>query len=465
MKKKLVLVLTTTATLTVSGLAMFLIPKVNDINAKADPVTYSMTLDSSVELQDKDKGYMYQANVKNNKFDVIGYGENAEGFCTIAKKTHDLKTHTGTVSNKFKFEGMVYNRSAINGFKTLSVKFSGGDLYYKFTDFLMEDMDFEGETNTLTSEVAVNVPAGKAYFVVFNKSTTPIAIESLEVEYACDGSVDDSMIYDKNTSLGGARSVSKRVTKEDSFLELENNPTYNTNNHSTGYETDPKDVNKDSWYRWNGKYFTESGDLGTDFKFGMTIVGNISQVLDETDYFHYNVWPQFTYAGDTEEPWVQTYIGNDNYEPLGKSHDFRPSDPYIQESYTGRFFSNYDWYNSSMVVDYDDPTGSWIFPDPDVAKIPDGSKTFREAYEENPLPFWYLEFHVYLDGDNDACCDIKINGTLIYSSSIFENYDKVNKPSISIKTMPMHLVNYGEDYSEDPRDSYVGTFTYPRIIS
>ena len=463
MKKKLVLLLTTTATLTISGLALFLSPKISDINVGANPVTFSMTLDSDTELVSKDKGYLYQANIRNNKFDIIGYGVNAGGLCTIAKKSHDLKTHSGTISDKYTFEGMIYNRSVINGFQSLTVKFSGGNLYYKFTDFLMEDMNFDSETSTLTSEVAVNVPSGKGYFVVFNKSTTPVAIESLEVEYLCNGNIDSSMIYNRYTPLGGARSVSKRYTQEDSFIELENNPTLNTNNHSTG--NDVSSAHQDAWYRWNGKYFTASGGLGTDFKFGMTIVGNISQVLDQTDYFHYNVWPQFTYEGDTEQPWVQTYIGNDNYEPLGKNHDFRPTDPYIQESYTGRFFTNYDWYNSSWEIDYDDTTGKWTFGDPDVCKIPDGSMTFREAYEQYSLPFWYLQFHVYLDADNDAWCDISINGNLLYSSSIFEHYDTVNTPSISIKTLPMHLINYGEDYSENPRASYVGSFTYPRLIS
>ena len=60
MKKKLVLVLTTTATLTISGLAMFLAPKFGGINANADPVTYSISLDSDVELVNKDKGLLYQ---------------------------------------------------------------------------------------------------------------------------------------------------------------------------------------------------------------------------------------------------------------------------------------------------------------------------------------------------------------------------------------------------------------------
>ena len=464
MKKKVLLVLTSASTLTMSVLAMFIVPKMNE-NAKANPPTYTISLDSSVNLVEKDKGYLRQASVKNNKFDVIGYGENAEGFCTIAKTTH-----TSVESHAYTFEGMVYNRSVINGFTSLKVKFSGGSLYYKLTDFLMEDMNFSDTSHPLTSGTEVSVSGGEAYFVVYTQSPTPVAIESIDIEYECNGNIDGEMIYNKNTSLGGARSVSKRVTQEDSFIELENNPTTTNNNHSEG----PEKGTKYSWYRFNGKYFTNSQSLGTEFTFGMTIIGNISQVLDETDYFHYNVWPQFTYGGtyideDTgeellDDPWVQTYIGNDNYEPLGKDHAYHQDDPYVKESFTGRFYTNYDWYDEDYKIDYDG-AGKWTFADPDIVKIPDGSMTYRQAYEEYPLPFWYLKFHVYLDKDNDPMCDISINGRVIYSSSIFENYDTVNKPSISIKTMPMHLVNYGQDESVLPRDSYVGTFTYPRLIT
>ena len=462
MKKKVVLVLTSASTLTMSALAMFLVPKINE-SAKANPPTYTISLDSSVNLVEKDKGYLHQASVKNNKFDVIGYGANAEGFCTIAKQSHDLTTHTGVVSDAYTFEGMVYNRSVINGFTSLTVTFSGGSLYYKLTDFLMEDMNFSDTSHPLTSGTAVSVTGGEAYFVVYTQSTTPVAIESIDIEYECNGNIDREMIYNKNTSLGGARSVSKRFTKEDSFIELENNPTVNTNNHSTGNDVSP--AHADSWYRFNGKYFTNSASLGTEFTFGMTIIGNISQVLDETDYFHYNVWPQFTYGNSSDEPWVQTYIGNDNYEPLGKDHALHPSDPYVEESFTGRFYTNYDWYDENYEIDYNNTSGKWTFADPDIAKIPDGSMTFRQAYEEHPLPFWYLEFHVYLDGDNDPMCDISINGRVIYSSWIFENYDTVNTPDISIKTLPMHVVNYGLDDSESPAASYIGSFTYPRSIT
>ena len=471
MKKKVVLVLTSASTLTMGALAMFLVPKMNE-SAKANPPTYTISLDSSVNLVEKDKGYLHQASVKNNKFDVIGYGENPGGFCTIAKQSHDLTTHTGVESDKYTFEGMVYNRSVINGFTSFTVTFSGGSLYYKLTDFLMEDMDFDSEVKTLTSGTPVNVVNGEAHFVVFNKSTTPVAIESLEIEYQCNGDIDAEMIYHKNTPMGGARSVSKRTTLEDSFVELENNPTLNTNNHSTGYDTDPKEAHEnpdeahpDAWFRWNGKYFDDSGILGKEFTFGLTIIGNISQVLDETDYFHFNVWPQFSYGAKKwdeekeayvgiDEQWVQTYIGNDNYEPLGKDGALHPSDPYVNEAYTGRFFTNYGYYG-----------GHWLFANPDTELIADGSMTFRKAYEQYVLPFWYLEFHVYLDADNDPKCDISINGMKVYSSWIFENYDTVNTPDIYLTSFPMHVVNYGQDDSDSPRSSYVGAFTYPRLIN
>lgn len=481
MKKKVVLVLTSASTLTMGALAMFIVPKMNE-SAKANPPTYTISLDSSVNLVEKDKGYLHQASVKNNKFDVIGYGANAEGFCTIAKQSHDLTTHTGVKSDEFTFEGMVYNRSVINGFTSLTVTFSGGSLYYKLTDFLMEDMNFSDTSHPLTSGTEVSVNGGEAYFVVYTQSTTPVAIESIDIEYECNGNIDGEMIYNKNTSLGGARSVSKRFTKEDSFIELENNPTLNTNNHSTGYDTDPKEAHDnpdeahpDAWFRWNGRFFTDSGVLGTEFTFGMTIIGNISQVLDETDYFHYAVWPQFSYGATKwdakkekyvpyDEQWIQTYIGNDNYEPLGKDHAPYPDD-YTDYTYTGRFYGKYDSYDENWNVDYSLGDEGWKFADPDQVKIAGGGKTLREAYKEHPLPFWYLEFHVYLDEDNDPKCDISINGRLIYSEWIFYDYDKVNKPSIYITTFPMHLINYGQDDSELPRGSYVGTFTYPRLIN
>ena len=91
--------------------------------------------------------------------------------------------------------------------------------------------------------------------------------------------------------------------------------------------------------------------------------------------------------------------------------------------------------------------------------------TFRDAYEAFNMPFWYLKFHVYLNDQNDAWCDITINGMLVYSTYIFDDYDTVNTPSIHIHTMPMHVVNYGVDAEGNPAASYKGWFTYPRLIA
>ena len=416
-----------------------------------------ITLDSASEVKQlADDNLVHQANVRNNKFDFIGYSSTGGTLGSIAKEAH----------GDHEYRGMIYNRSVINGFESLEVKFSGGQLEYIFTDFLMEDMDFNSGT-PLQSEVPVDVYNNKGYFLIFTTDDNVVNIDKVEVKYSCDGSIDDEMIYNKNTSLGGARSVSKSYKQEDSFIELENNPTKYTNNYSDPNGNNVSAAHKDPWYRWNVKYFTDSNALGTEFTFAMTIVGRYESMVDASQYFHYNVWPQFSYGDSNDEPWVQTYIGNDNYEPLGGEHALHDSDPYALNSFSGRFFTNYDWYNSNWEVDYDGP-GSWLFADPDQVNVPDPAHptmTFREAYEAFDMPFWFIKFHVYLNEDNEPWVDIYINNIMIYQTSIFENYDTVNKPSIYIHTLPMHLVNYGVDADGNPAPSYKGWFTYPRLIS
>lgn len=407
---------------------------------------YSITLDSDSAIEAIDNGCIHQISVKNNKFDIVGWNEQVGKLGSIKRQAY----------GNYHYNGMIYNRSVINGFNQLTVTFSGGNLYYLFTDFLMENMDFNGQI--LESGMPVNAN-GKAYFLVYNPSETAVSIDSLEVTYSCDHSIDNEMIYNRTTSLGGARSFAKRTVLEDSFMTLENNPTANTNNYSTGSHAG----HADAWYRWNGRYFTDSADLGTEFTFGMTIMGEYSRMIDENEFFHTNVWPQFSYGNSKDEQWIQTYIGNDNYEPLGSEHALHPSDPYVQESYEGRFFTNYDCYNENWEIDYEN--GSWRFADPDKVTIKDGSLTLREAYERYNLPFWFVKFHVYLGEDNDAMVDVSINGMVLYTTYVFENYDKVNTPSIHIHTLPCHLVNYGVDAEGTPDESYTGAFTYPRLIT
>lgn len=503
MRKKTLILMTSLSVVSISAAAIG-ISQIKQPSSIKGELSYSMILDSDSEVTSEDEGYLHRVDIKNNDFDMVGYSEVAGNFGSIKRVTY----------GDYTFNGMIYNRSVINGFTGLTVTFSGGDLYYVFTDFLMEDMSFNGH-NTLTSGTPVDAN-GKAYFVVYTKSETPVTIESLKVDYTCDNSIDEEMIFNKNSTKGGARSLSKRSDFEDSFVELENNPTKYTNNYSVGKNVGH--TNNDTWYRWNGRYFANSKKLGNNFSFGLTIAGNISQVVGahaqkEDNYFHYGVWPEFTY-GDTETEqknnaeYEMTYIGNDNWEPLGKDHPLNPSRAYDDESYSGRFFTKYEapddavWYVYSESADdfIKDGSGNYLefaskqaardyiktrpaaeqddlspysydatFFDPDETTVIGSTTTLREAYETYDLPFWFVRFDVYMaDNGNDEVvpfCDAYINGFKIFKSEIFNKYDTVNNPKLMIREMPMHVVNYGVDVEGNPANSYIGTFTYPRLIT
>ena len=439
------------------------VPKLQLNRLRADPFMSHIELSNSTEVVAKEEGAYHQVDIRNNKIDIVGYEATSGKFASIKKATH----------GSYVYNGMVYNRSAINGFETLKVIYSGGTLHYVFSDFLMENMDFDGPT--LTSGDTVDVPSGKAYFIVYNESETKVDIESMDIGYLCDHSIDNQMIH-WNGAMGGARSLAKRTTEEDSFIELENNPTKKYNNYSVGAEYQCKlcerkyevisgdpvcpdcagegntqvKVRNFSWYRWNGRYLNHSDDLGTEFTFAMTIIGEYSRMTDPSKYFHYGVWPQIAYGDGENYDYVQTYIGNDNYEPLGKAAALHPDDPLVNESYTGRFFSDYGYYD-----------GTYKFPDPDTTNIADGI-SYRDAYEAYELPFWFVKFHVFLDG-MDANCDVYINGMHIFTQNMFDDYE-VSKGPLYIKTLPMHVVNYGIDAQGNPAESYTGTFTKPRLI-
>ena len=415
---------------------------------------FKITLNKGA-ITPQEEGLYHQANIRNNKIDLVGWSDQGGDLGSIRKDNYGA----------YFYNGMIYNRSAINGFESLKVAFTGSPLHYVFTDFLMENMDFDGPA--LTSGTAVEVPENKAYFIVYNTSETPTNIDSFEVTYRCDGNVDATLIYDKadTSDLGGARSLGKIVSAEDNFITLENNPTKTTNNYSSGR----------AWYRFNGKFFRRSADLGTDFTFGMTLGVDYEKMTNDNENFHINVWPQLGWMnGETnmadDYSYAQIYIGNDNYEPLGSHEALRPSDPYTKTSYAGRFFTDYVLQDNN-----------WVFANPDELHIPDKTLdlTMREAYERYNLPFWFVKFHVYLatvEGeddqgqpiflDNTPVCDIYINNMLIYEQQeFFDDYDRVNTPSLFINTLPMHLVNYGVDAEGTPDKAYRGMFTYPRLIN
>ena len=440
MQKKHIFLCGITAVSAVAAVSLLSLPSIAGQIVKGD-MEYNMVLDANTVLEAKDEGFIQQADVKETKIDFVGFTEANGALGSIKRESH----------GDYTFNGMVYNRSVINGFKSMKVTFTGGDLHYVFTDFLMENMNFDG-ANTLESGTTVNVPDGEAYFLIYNLSETPVTINEIKLVYSCDASIDTQAIFDANSTTGGARSNAGKVTWENGYVEIQNNPATWNNNYSTGTVGD----HAASWYRWCGRYFRKSASLGTDFTFGLTVAGNYSQVVDENERFHFAVWPELASDPDEKElSYIQTYIGNDNYEPLGKDHALRPTDPYVQQSYPGRFFTDYGWYNEQ-----------WMFCDPDTTKIADGVTTFRQAYEAYNLPFWFITFRVYLeDVTNEPLCDVSINGFHLYTQEIFDKYDKVNTPDIHISRMQLHVVNYGVDADGTPDDPYSGCFTFPRLVA
>lgn len=462
-------------------------------------ITYDIVIDSKSDysFESVDDGYLHQMEVGDQVLDAIGYESSESSLGSIKKVTYGAYT----------FNGMVYNRSLINGLDKLCVTYSGGTLQYIFSEYLMQDMNFDEKTNNnVESGKALDVPLGTGYFVFYNKSETPITIESVKIKMSEEKVFDSKMVFNEETDLGNARSAAKAVNKYDSYIQLENNPTKYTNNYSTGKHEGHS--NNDSWYRWNGKFFRDSDNLGTNFKLGMTVIGNLSQVVDESKYFHYAVWPQMGWRDgedvlhSTNEDYVQTYIGNDNYEPLGKDKALRPSDPYVAQSYEGRFYTDYGFisagywcvWNNATNKDVKDSNndvlhfesedaatafidtqenkadleayedGEYKFLDPDVTKTMDGKYTYRQAYEKYNLPFWFIEFDFSLNEKDMPVCDIYINGFHLFQQEVLADYDTVNKPGLQIHTMPMHLVNYG-DAEGNPGPSYTGCFTYPRLMA
>ena len=463
-----------------------------------------IVLNSSDGVYEKDDGVIHQVMASGYRIDLVGYGEFGGSFGTIQKDTY----------GSYVYNGMIYNRSLIDNLSSIKVNYTGEKLYYKFTEFLMEDMNFDN-AHELESGKKYSIPEGHPYFVLYTLGNEASYINKIDIGRNPEGNEDYKMIFDKSyeSTMGGARSNAKSWLLENDLIELENNPTKSTNNYSVG--TTSGHSNKDTWYRWNGRYFTKSENLGTDFTFSLTIIGDYSRMIDESKFFHYNVWPQFAYENcftteggleNKSNTYAQVYIGNDNYEPLGAENALHPSDVYTQQAYEGRFFTDYGfvsagywniWINNlnkdlkegtevkhfeseQAAKDYIsehslDPVnyepyedGEYKFLDPDTSYIEDGETTFRQAYEAYNLPFWKVDFHVYLPEGEDAqpVCESSINGFKLFTYDIFEHYDMENSKDIYIYTMPMHLANYGIDAEGNVDETcfYKGTFTYPRIV-
>ena len=404
----------------------------------------------------KDNGYYHEANIDGNLIDLIGYEEANGKFAKISQKTY------GSVT----YKGMLFNRSLINSIESIYVKYTGSMLHYSFMEYLMEDMSFvETGANSIPSGQLVTTNNSKTgYFVLFTSGEA--VIESLEINYVDDASLTESFIYNNESQLGNGRSAAKNVVQTASFIEMENNPTNSNNNYSSG-STSGHD---NTWYRWNGKEFKVSEDLGDKFDIHVTIAGNISQMVNsyanEADnFFHFAVWPEFSKNGENpnNDNWIMTYIGNDNYEPQGADSANRVhTDHYSDYSYAGRFFTRYEYVGEYQGND------DWEFIDPDTNNTVDDSKTLRAAFAANALPFWHVVFSI-----NNGRYSYSINGFEIESDILFWEYnDAINDwdvgydaatDSTSIYRFCMQTVNYGNG-DRTAAASYKSMFTYPRVV-
>ena len=416
---------------------------------------YEILLNSSTTVNAEDSGYLHEAVIRDNvAIDMIGYETSASKFGVIKQKTY------GTGGNAVTYKGVLYNRDILTGFKSINVTYSGDDLYYTFSEYLMEDMSFtQGVDNLVSSGTTINVNnADYGYFAIYTSGTS--TIESMSIKYTCDSALDASMVFNKNSTLAYARSTPSATHIDESYLVQTNNPNNGYTNYSTG---DYKDHAK-TWYRWNGRRFDNSANLGQTFELHTTIMGNISQVINPDSHFNYSVWPEFKING-TKGYWEMIYIGNDNYEPLGKDNPDRiHKDTDGDYSYAGRFFTNYKYYG---------PTDNdWYFANPDVdTVINDSTKTLRDAYEEYTLPFWHVKFSVYQQMEQREVagvmkdyaiiyCDVYVNGFEIIHDEL--SWEDAITSDISINTYHMHCVNYANP-DGTPQAAYKGLFTYPRI--
>ncbi len=406
-----------------------------------EPVYPKYDLNKTAAFDEKDGGNFYQTEVSGHLYDVIGFETLDNGFASIKQKEYGTYT----------YHGMIYNRSIIDGLKSITVNFDDTkDLYVVFSEYLMEDMTFTLE-NKISNGEKIQAGENKGYFVMYTDSTEKVDITSISIEYDDEQSFADSMLYTPSNAFGGyARSAASKYNIGYDLIDVTNNPTATTNNYSEGMNTVDNRTNR--WHRWNGIYLGGTDMIWNKFSIHITIIGNISQMIDPDNMFCYSVWPAFIKDGedpyDISDGWSYVMIGNDDYEPLGDSPEAVNTD---YGGFTGRFVTLYSGAH-----------------DPDVETTKDGTKTFRQVYETYNLPFWNVEF-VY-DG-NDY--EVIVNGMNIGGYSLYDDGSDPNYPlnyfgeDFAMKYFELHLVNYGKgpsgEHYYDPAPKYSGTFTMPRI--
>lgn len=396
-------------------------------------------------------------------------------FFYFSTATQNLNDHLVTLQGDAltSTPGTLMNMSMFNGLKAITVIFSGGEgsvLHAKADSALFENY-YGGSFATLTSGVELDLnPLSEdlGYLTIVNDSDIPIHIDSIEITYRCSNEVDQYFYADENNELGYARSAHSYLMQEHDQFLLMTNPTETTNNYSQGeYAGYPN-----KWYRWNGLALKNYRLDDEVLNWGATpfgamvddhIVIQTTAMIDPAIFydseacFHLAPWIEVGDATHTSLGWIQSYIGSDNYDPIGGINTDRT------DTYRGRFFTNYDWDPNY----YSEGNGEWAFQDPDTTfVVDDPSTSLRDAYEEINLPFFNIRF--VIEGNSYK---LFINDFMIFSNDnyFFETY---TNQQYTIQQIHLQAVNYGHQGDSeaippielgDPLDPYFYGYTNPQI--
>lgn len=477
MERKKVYAVVLACVLALSGIAVYNSLIKNGLAGRvgADIITYFREFDESNGPTSEDtnkNGFI--PNVNMSLYYISESTQSSEDF--IRLKAKDGNT-----------PAILMNFTVANGLKGVAVDYSGGNapLYA-----LYSATSFENFTPTSSDEI----PSGEdglpsadytkcGYFLLMTYSTTDIVIENLKVYYSCQREIEKDFYYRGNwegtytlNHYTGARSKANLFGYEPSQdgVQFMTSPTIDTNNYSIGMTG--THTYADSWYRWNGISMrnyeydkvtetkdydnTPKGNFASNrFEVITTVMVDYDTFYNPDAWFHVCPWVSLATANHEVLPdigriaYMQSYIGNDNYDPIGGIKD-------RTDTYRGRFYTNY----VANVGEYD-----WGFADPDVATVVgDSETTLREAYEAIDLPIFNVRYVV-----NENSFDLYINGFHIYhEDEAF--YDEINytNQEYCIESIEFHGVNYGDGIDSDgegedtvatPLDGYLVSYTNPLV--
>ncbi|MFA5422176.1 MAG: hypothetical protein WC344_05320 [Bacilli bacterium] len=355
-----------------------------------------------------------------------------------------------------KTPGVFMNLTVINGLQSVNVTFSGGTLYAMATETCFEDYTPTSGDELVSGNTKVFGRSKDGYLMIMTNSYTGITISSITVNYYCDNEVDDQFVYSPDINYHvGSRSSAQDIYLEHDAIRFQTNPTETTNNYSSGtYDGHPN-----YWYRFNGvtprNYalidetkdysLTPKGTFTSNtFEVIVSVMVDPSVFYNPTAYYCVSPWIGLATSSHEKFPdagnnyiWMQSYIGNDNHDPIGGVNLLGRTD-----TYTGRFFTNYAYEGGGY-------TGNWGFQNPDEAfVIGDPATSLREAYETINLPFFNVRFAVNLNSYS-----VYINGFKVYEEFdafyLAENYSTLDPQQYCLETFELQAVNYGDGVDSD----------------